>query len=187
MKLKNVAPWKKNYDQPRQHIKKQRHYFASKCPSSQSYGFSSSHGWMWELDCKESWVLENWCFWTVVLEKTLESLLDCMEIHSVHPKGNQSWIFIGRTNDEAETLATWCEELTRLNRPWCWERLNVGGEGDNRGWDGWMASPTQWTWVWVNSGSWWWTRRPGMLQSIGSQRVGWTWLSDWTELNWTEF
>ena len=94
MKLKN-APWKKSYDQPRQHIKKQRHYFANKGPSSQSYGFSSGHVWMWELDHKESWAPKNWCFWTVVLEKTLESPLDCKDIQPVLPKGNQSWIFIG--------------------------------------------------------------------------------------------
>ena len=99
---KMFAPWKKSYDQLRQHIKKQRHYFANKGPSNQSYGFSSSHVWMWELDYKESWVLKNWCFWTVV-EKTLESPLDSKEIQLVHPKGNQSWIFIGRTDAEAET------------------------------------------------------------------------------------
>ena len=98
-----LAPWKKSYDQPRQHIKKQRHYFANKGPSSQSYGFSSSHVCMWKLDYKESWVLKNWCFWTVVLEKTLESPLDCKEIQPVNPKGNLSWIFIGRTDVEAET------------------------------------------------------------------------------------
>ena len=102
-----LAPWKKSYDQPRQHIKKQRHYFANKGPCSQSYVFSSSHVWMWELDHKESWVLKNWCFWTVVLEKTLENLLDCKEIKAVHPKRNQSWIFIGRTDTEAETPTLW--------------------------------------------------------------------------------
>ena len=104
--------------------------------------------------------------------------------NQIHPKGNQSWIFTGRADAEAETpntLATWCEELTHLKRPWCWEKLKVRGEGDDRGWDGWMASPTQWMWVWVNSRSWWWTGRPGMLQSIGSQRVGHDWA---TELNW---
>ena len=98
-----LVPWKKSYDQPRQHIKKQRHYFASKGPFSQSYGFSNSHVWMWELDYKESWAPKNWCFWTVVLEKTLESPLDCKEIQPVHSKGNQSWVFIGRTDAEAET------------------------------------------------------------------------------------
>ena len=107
MKLKMLAPWKKSYDQPRQHIKKQRHYFTNKSPSSQSYGFSSSHGWMWELDYKESWAPKNWCFWTVVLEKILESPLDYREIQLVHPKGNQSWIFIGRTDAEAETPILW--------------------------------------------------------------------------------
>ena len=101
------APWKKSYDQPRQHIKKQRYYFASKGPCSQIYGFSSSHVWMWELEYKKSWVPKNWCFWTVVLEKTLESPLDCKEIQPVHPKGNQSWIFIGRTDAEAETPILW--------------------------------------------------------------------------------
>ena len=98
-----LAPWKKSYDQPRQHIKKQRHYFADKGPASQSYGFSSSHVWTWELDYKESWALKNWCFWTVVLEKSLESPSDCKDFKPVHPKGNQSWIFIGRTDAEIET------------------------------------------------------------------------------------
>ena len=105
-----LAPWKKSYDQPRQHIKKQRHYFANKCPFSQSYGFFSSHVWMWELDHNESRALENWCFWTVVLEKTLESLLDCKEIQPVHRQGNQSWIFTGRTDAEAETQILWPPE-----------------------------------------------------------------------------
>ena len=99
-----LAPWKKSYD----HIKKQRHYFANKGPCSQSDGFSSSHVWMWELNYKQSWALKNWCFWTVVLEKTLESPSDCKEIQPVHPKGNQSWIFIGRTDAEAETPILWC-------------------------------------------------------------------------------
>ena len=101
-----LAP-RKNYDQPRQYNKKQRHYFADKGPSSQSYGFSSSHAWMWELDYKKSWKPKSWCFWTVVLEKTLESPLDSKEIQPVHPKGNQSWIFTGRTDAEAETPMLW--------------------------------------------------------------------------------
>ena len=101
------APWKKSYDQSRQHIKQQRCYFANKGLYSQTYGCSSSHVWMWELDHKESWAPENWSFWTVVLEKTLENPLDCKEIKSVHPKGNQSWIFIGRTDVEAEALILW--------------------------------------------------------------------------------
>ena len=97
----------KSYDQPRQHIKKQRHYFANKGPSSQSCGFSSSHVWMWELDYKENWASKNWCFWTVVLEKTLECPLYCKEIQLIHTKGNQSWIFIGRADAEAETPIHW--------------------------------------------------------------------------------
>ena len=102
MKLKDVCSLEESYDQPRQHIKKQRHYFADKGPSSQSCGFSSSHLCMWELVLKESWVLKNWCFWTVVLEKTLESPLDYKKIKPVNPKGSQSWILTGRTNAEAE-------------------------------------------------------------------------------------
>ena len=141
---------------------------------------------MWKLDHKEGWARKNWCFCIVVLEKTLESPLDCKEIQPVHPKGNQSSIFIGRTYAETEapinTLATWCEDLTPWKRPWCREILKVGGEGDNRGWDGWMSSLTQWTWVWVNSGSWWWTGRPGVLQFMWSQRVGHDLA---TELNWS--
>ena len=171
--LKMLASWKKTCDKPRQHIKKQRRYFADKGPSSQSYGFSSSHVWMWELDHKQSWVLKNWCFWTVVLEKTLESPLDCKEIQPVHLKGDQSW--------NSNTLATSCEELTHWKRPWCWEGLGAGGKGDNRGWDGWMASPTRWMWVWVNSWKWWWTGRPGVLWFMGLQSVGHDWA---TELNW---
>ena len=102
-----LVPWKKSYDKPRQCIKKQRHYFANKRPYSQSYGFSSSHVWMWEMDHKESWALKNWCFWTVVLEKTLESPLDCKEIKPVNPEGNQSWIITGRTDAEAEAPIPW--------------------------------------------------------------------------------
>ena len=136
---------------PTQHIEKQRHHFANKGPYSQSYGFSSSHVWMWELYHKEGWALKNWCFWTVVLEKTLESPLDCKGIKPVHPKGNRSWIFIGRTDANFNPLATWCKELTHWKRPRCWERLKGGGEGNDRGWDGWMASQTQWTWTGANS------------------------------------
>ena len=108
MKLKDACSLEEKYDQPRQHSKKQRHYFANKGVSSQGYGFSSGYVWMWELDCEESWPPNNWCFWTVVLEKTLEkSPLDCKEIQPVHLKGNQSWIFIGRADAEAETPVLW--------------------------------------------------------------------------------
>ena len=124
MKLKKtLVPWKKSYDKPRQHIKKQRHHSADKHPYSQSYGFSSSHIQIWELDYKESWALKNWCFWTMMLEKTHESPLNCKEIELVHPKGNQSWMFIGRTDVEAETPILWPpdEELTHWKRPWYWD------------------------------------------------------------------
>ena len=127
------------------------------------------------------------CFRTVVLEKTLESPLDFKEIQPVHAKGNQSWIFFGRTDAEAETPVlriTWLEELTGWKRPWYWERLKAAGEGDDRGWDDWMASLTRWTWVWVRSGNWWCIGKPGVLQSMESQRVGHNCV---TELNWTDF
>ena len=117
-------------------LKRQRHYFVNKGPSSQSYGFSSSHVWMWEFDCKESWALKNWCFWTVVLEKTLESPLDSKMMHPVHPKGNQSWIFIGRTVAEAETPILWLSDVKNWligkdlmlgkiegRRRWGWHRM----------------------------------------------------------------
>ena len=126
-------------------------------------------------------------FWTVVLEKTLESPLDCKEIQPVNPKGNQSWIFIGRTDGSwnSNTLATWWTDSSVLEflgpRHWCWERLKAVGEGDDRGWNDWMTSATWWIWVWASSRNWWWTGKPGVLQSMGSQRVGYNWE---TELNW---
>ena len=130
-------------------------------------------------------LLKNWCFWTVVLEKTLESPLDCKEIQPVHPKGDQSWVFTGRIDAEAETPILWPPDAKSwltgkdpdAGRDWGQEE-----ERDDRGWDGWMASLTWWTWVWVNSRSWWWTGRPGVLWFMGSQRVGHDWA---TELNWT--
>ena len=157
IKLKDAWPWKESYDQPRQHIKKQRYYVANKGPSSQGYGFSSV--WMWELDYKESRVPKNWCFWTVVLEKTLGSPLDCKEIQPVHPKWDQSWAFIGRTDAEAETpilvyvlpkrarswnanaLATWCRELTHwkdpdLGKDWGQEEKGMT-EDEMVGWHHW--------------------------------------------------
>ena len=144
MKLKDT-PWKKSYDQPRQHIKKQRHYFANKGQSSQSYGFSIGHVWMWELDYKESSVLKNWCFWTVVLEKTLESPLDCREIQPVHPKGIQSWISIGRTDVEAETPTFWPPDAKNwiiwkdpdAGKDWRWEEKGMP-EDEMIGWHHWL-------------------------------------------------
>ena len=132
MKLKDAYTLEKRCDQTRKHIKKQRHYFANKGPSSQGYGFSGSNVWMWELGYKESRAPKNWCFWTVVLEETLESPLDCKEIQPVPPKENQSWIVIGRPDAETEnsnTLAIWCKELTHWKRPRCWERLKVEEKG----------------------------------------------------------
>ena len=171
IKLKDAYSLEESYDQHRQHIKKQRHYFANKDLSSQGYGFSSGHVWMWELACEESWAPRNWC-------------LDCKEIQPVHPKGGQSWVFIGRTDAEAETPILWplhakswfIGKDSDAGRDWGREEKET-----TRGWDGWMASVTQWTWVWVNSRSWWWTGRPGVLRFMGSKEVGHNWV---TELNW---
>ena len=128
-----LTPWKESYDQPREHIKRQRHYFANKGLPSQGYGFSSGHVWMWELDYKESWAPKNWCFWIVVLEKILESPLDCKEIQPVHPKENQSWIFIGRTDAEAETPMFWPPDMKSVliwkdpdaGKDWRWEEKGM--------------------------------------------------------------
>ena len=135
MNLKD-APWKKSYDQPRQHIRWQRHYLANKGPSSQGYGFSSSHVWMWDLDHRESWALKSWFFWTVVLEKTLESPLDCNKIKPINPKENQSWIFIGRIDAEAETPILWPPDVKNWLIRKDPDAGKEGGEGWNRGWDG---------------------------------------------------
>ena len=178
-----LAPWKKSYDQPRQHVKKQRHYFANKSPSSQSCGFPVV------MYGHESWTLKKaehlridtfgrWCWrrllrvlWTarrsnqsilkeIGPEYSLEGLMLKLKLQ-----------YFGHLRWRTDSLET----------PWCWERLKAG-EGDDRGWDGWMASLTRWTWLWVSSGSWWWTGRPGVLQSMGSQRVRYDWA---TEPNWT--
>ena len=148
-----LAPWKKNYDKPKQHIKKQRHRFANKSPSSQSYGFSSSYVRMWELDHKEGWRPQNWCLWTMVLEKTLESPLDSKEIKPVNPKGNQFWIFLGKTNAEAEAPILWQpdakSQLTgKVLDAWKdWGQKNKGAKDDEMvGWHHWLKK-----WVWTNS------------------------------------
>ena len=177
MKLKDACFLEEKLWQLRQHTKKQRHSFGDKGPSSQSYGFSSSHVWMWELDYKENWTSKNWCFSTVVLDKTFENPLDCKEIKPVSPTENQSWIFIGRTYDETEAPILWPPDA----KNWWWERLKAGREGDGKGWDGWMASLTRWTWVWASSGSWWWTGKPAVLQSMGLQRVRYDNVTEW---NW---
>ena len=141
---------------------------------------------MWEYDYKESWVLKNWCFWTMVLEKILENPLDCKEIQLVHPKGNQFWIFIGRTDVEVKTPILWPPDAKNwliwkdpgAGKDWRWKEKGFS----DRGCDGWMASPTQWAWIWVNSESWWWTGRPGVLRFMRLQRVGHDWVN-W--LNWS--
>ena len=130
-------------------------------------------------DFEEDWAPKNWCFWTVVLEKTLESLLDWKEIKPVNPKGNQSWILIGRTDAEAEAPIF---RPPNVKNWLIWKDPDAGKywrrEKGKRGWYGWMASPTQWTWVWVNSGSWRWKGRPGVLLSMGLQRVGHDWVAE---------
>ena len=165
----------------RQSIKKKRHHFVNKGPYSQSCGFSHSHIQLWELDYKESWTLKNWCFWTVVLEKTLESPLDCKEIKSVNPKGNQSWIVIGRTDAEAETPILWPPDAKSqligkdpdAGKDWTQEEKRMT-EDEMVGWHHQLNGHE----VWANSGRWWGTGKPGVLQSGGSQRVR---LSDWTK------
>ena len=154
----------------------------SKPSSPKYYGFSSSNVWMWELDHKESWTPKNWCFWTMVLEKTLESPLETKEIKPVNPKQNQSWIFTGRAEYLLKRKLQYSGHLMwradSLEKTLTLGKIEAGGEGKDIGWDGRMASLT---WVWASSTSWWWTGRPGMLQSMGSRRVGHDWA---TELNW---
>ena len=151
----------------------QIYYFTNKGPSSQGYGFCSSYVGMWKLDYKESWVSKNWCFWTVCWRRLLRVPWTARTSNQpilkvISPGCSLEGVML---KVKLQSLATWCEELTHWKRPWWWERLRAGGEGDDRGWDGWMASLTRWVWVWVNSGCWWWTGRPGVLQSMGSQRV----------------
>ena len=148
------APWKKPYDKPKQHIKKQTYHFANKGPYSQSYDFSSSHVWMWELNHKEGWVSKNWCPEIVEMEKMLESLLDCKGIKPVNPKGNQPWIFIGRTDDEADAPILWPTDAKNqlIQKRLMLEKIEGGKRSGYRGWDGWMASLSQQSWVWANSG-----------------------------------
>ena len=134
---------------------------------------------MWMLNYKESWALKNWCFWTVVLEKTLKNALDYKQIKPVNPKGNQSWIFTGRTGTEAETPILWPSDVKNwlLEKSLMLGKIEGKREGDDRGWDGSMASVTRWTWVWASFGSWWWTGKPGVPQFMGSQRVRHDWLN----------
>ena len=168
-----LAPWKKSYDQLRQHIKKQRYYFANKGSSSQSYGFSSSHVWIWELYHKEGWAPKNWCFWTVVLEKTLESPLDSKEIQPVILKQISPEYSL-----EGLILKLKLQHFGHLmQKPDSLGKTFMLGkfEGRRRGWQRrrWLNGITNsMPWVWVSSGSWWWARKPSVVQSMGSQKVG---------------
>ena len=178
MKLKTLAPWKKNYDQPRQHIKKQSHYFANKGPSSQSYGFSIMYGcesWtVTKAECQRIDAFELWCWRRLLRVPWTARKFNQSILKEISPR---------RTDVEAGAPILWPPDAKNwlvgkdldAGRDWGQE------EKGTTGWDGWMASPTQWTWVWINSRNRWWTGRPGVLRLMGSQR-SWTWLSDWTEL-----
>ena len=175
MKLKTLAPWKKSYNQPRQHIRQQRHYFANKGPSSQGFGFSNRcESWtVKKVECRRTDAFELWC-WRRLLRvpwsarRTNQSILK-----EISPEYSLEGLML-KLKLQCFGHLMWPFELTHLKRPWCWERLKAG-EGNDRGWDGWMASLTRWTWVWVSSRSWRWTGKPGVLQSMGLQRVGHNW------------
>ena len=178
-----LTPWKKSYDQPRQHIKKQRHYFTNKGPSSQDYGFASSHVWIWELDYKESWVLKNWCFWIVVFirllrvpwtaRRSIQSILK-----QIRPGCSLEGLMLKLKPQYFGHLMRRVDQLEKT----LMLGLGTGGEGDDRGWDGWMASPTRWTWVQVELVM----DREAWHAAIHGVTRSRTWLNDWTELNWED-
>ena len=173
-----LTPWKQSYDQPREHIKKQRHYFANKGPSNQGYGFSNSHVWMWELDWKKA-EHQRMMLLNCGVGKHFWESLGLQAIQLVHPKGDQSWVFIGRNDVEAEAPGLWPPDA----KNWLiWKDSDAGKDWrQEKGTTEDEMSSTQWAWVWVNSSSWWWTGRPGLLQSMASQRVGHDWAA---ELSW---
>ena len=163
-------------------MKKQRHYFADKGESNQSCDFSRSHGWMWESYHKaKRWRIEAfevWCWRRLLRVPWTARRSNQPILKEISPEYSLERLML---KPKLQYFGHRCEELTHYKRPWCWERLKAGGEGDNRRWDGWMASLTWWAWVWASSGSWWWTEKPGVLQSVGSQTAGHDWA---TELNW---
>ena len=181
-----LAPWEKSYDQSRQHVKKKRHFFAkvhlvkAMVFPVVMYGCES-----WTIKKAECWRIDAFevqCWrrllrvpWTA--RRSNQSILK-----EISPEYSLKGLMLKL---KSNTMGTWCEELTHWKRPWCWEGLGAGEEGDDRGWNGWMSSPTWWTWVCASFRSWWWTGKPGMLQFMGLQSQ--TWLSDWTQLNWTLF
>ena len=170
IKSEETASWQENDDKYRQCVEKQKHYSANTGPYSQGSGIPSGHVWLWELDYKGGRVPKNWCLRTVVMERTPESPSESEEIKPVNLKGNQLWIFIGRTDAEAKAPVFWSTDVNSRLIAWCWERLRAKGVEGIRGWDGWMVSPMQWTWTWANFRRWWRTERPSVLQSMVLQK-----------------
>ena len=175
-----LSPWKKTYDQPRQHIKKQRHYFAKKGPSTRSNGFSSSHVWMQELDHNESWALKNWCFWTVVWRKLLKVPWTAKRsnqwiLKEISPEYSLEGLLL-KLKFQSFGHLMW--KTNSWKRPWCWERLKAGGKGDYRRWDGWMGLLTRWTWVWASSGSQAQEAWHAVIRGVAKSQIR---LSDWNE------
>ena len=179
-----LTPWKESYDQARYHIKKQRHYFANKGPSSQAYGFSNGHVWLWELDCEEIWVPKNWWFelwcWRWLLRVPLTARRSNQSIlKEISPGCSLEGIMI---NLKLQYFGHLMRNVELSEKLWCWEGLGAGGDRVDRGWDAWMTSPAQWMWVWVNSGNWWWQGGLVCCNSWGCKESGMTERLNWTEI-----
>ena len=175
-----LSPWNKSHEKPRQYIKKQRHYFADKYLCNQSYGFSSSHAGMWELDHKEGWVPKNWCFWTMVRSRLLRvpwtaKKSNQSSLKEISPEYSSERLML-KLKLQSFGYLMW--RVDSLEKTLMLGKIEAEGEGDDRGQDVWMASPNWWTWVSASSERWWRTGRPGMLQSSGSRSQ--TQLNDWT-------